>query len=1380
MPDPRALSKEPTPESARALRDQLGQDAWQLLGSLSLEGGLSEHVLHELATDASALAAFTRKATSRDLLCGGVAPYAPGRRSEPGLVVAPRWRQLVLRELRAGGELEAIVARCHRQIGVRSQAPLELALQLGDLASFRTLRSAQPVRQRGTARSEADWLRESICEPFDAAWFLDVWGHGALGVAEGVLRDALRRLSPVRGLEAWFEGQLVELPAGETKQRLLMLFAEHAVLRGDVAALRRRMELFPSDNQIAYELCAALVEGDRGSVTALCERFFQKRKGVPDLGSLAPILALLRAEAGTQDAFRLARRLVSKGRRPEHKAAAKAFNGLLSFLTNSENLQRRVDVYPLARSGSFWELLLFGTAVELHVDHEVTRAAWAAQLARAGLDWLAAGYAWIARQGFSLARRFDAEHAEKALGEQGWNWEVLEPEPLALSLWTGLRAKPEWEKALQRLSRVSGQLQQTTDLIYRVAWFVDMTDGELSRPALQEFRSDMGTWTQGRRMSWASLFEYRDQLPAEDVRALDCSRELYAGAREPTDDAIFALIGHPRVFNGARSMLPVSVLRGRARVETQELAGHIRVVVEPEGALPGVNVSVEAEDRLRVYRVSENMGRVIEALPHGVRIPKAKEAELLEVLGNLSLCVDVVSPELGVESEVEADATPVVRVALHSGAWLVQFGVRPFGKLGRFFVAGDGRHRIKLFQQGQRMRCQRDLQHERSTVDALIATCTSLPPVSDETRSPSDPPDSWVVGEEGLLSLVSDLRGTQVAHALEWPERTALRLRGTASSSNLHGQLRCIKGWYLAQGEVKLSEVDRLSLEQLAKAAPVGLGRFVRLPDGDYVEVEAKVRRVLACLRGASSAPRKSGAKLQPSAAETGLALHPGALAALRELADPTSGFELDEDTQRWLARVAELEGKDVELPPNLRAELRAYQRSGYQWLSRLAELGLGACLADDMGLGKTLQIISLVLRRAGPTLVVAPTSVCVNWTNEIARFAPELRVMEYLGKARRRQLEQFLLQGPGVVVTSYALLQQDAAQLAQVRWDTAVLDEAQFIKNATSLRAKAAYRLQADVRIAASGTPLENHLGDVWSIFHFLNPGLLGEWKDFRREFLRPIETDRDEAAQAELRRRLEPYILRRTKARVLAELPALTEVTHEVRFSETEKVRYAVLRKQVHDKLFTAAGRRDNKLEVLAEITRLRRFCCHPRLIFPDAEAESSKIDAFLELAEELAENQHRALVFSQFVDFLSLVREQLDERRIAYEYLDGSVPKAQRQRRVDAFQKGAAPLFLISLKAGGFGLNLTAADYVIHLDPWWNPAVEAQATDRAHRIGQKRAVTVYRLLMRHSIEESVTQLHTRKRELAAALLDGTERVATLDTSELLELLGGDSARA
>ena len=257
-------------------------------------------------------------------------------------------------------------------------------------------------------------------------------------------------------------------------------------------------------------------------------------------------------------------------------------------------------------------------------------------------------------------------------------------------------------------------------------------------------------------------------------------------------------------------------------------------------------------------------------------------------------------------------------------------------------------------------------------------------------------------------------------------------------------------------------------------------------------------------------------------------------------------------------------------------------------------------------------------------------------------------------------------------------------------------------------------------------------------------------------------------------MKKLVQPFLLRRRKDDVLQDLPPITTLRHEVRLSEDETLRYALLRRQIHDKLRTTYGKRDHKLQVLAEITRLRRFCCHPRLVFPDAPTESSKLQVFLELAEELHDNGHRALVFSQFVDFLGLVREQLDERKLGYLYLDGSTPKDTRQARVKAFQAGEAPLFLISLKAGGFGINLTAADYVIHLDPWWNPAVEAQATDRAHRIGQERPVTVYRLVTKDTIEERIVELHREKRAIADAVLDETASATDLTSEALLELLG------
>ena len=412
---------------------------------------------------------------------------------------------------------------------------------------------------------------------------------------------------------------------------------------------------------------------------------------------------------------------------------------------------------------------------------------------------------------------------------------------------------------------------------------------------------------------------------------------------------------------------------------------------------------------------------------------------------------------------------------------------------------------------------------------------------------------------------------------------------------------------------------------------------------------------------------------------------------------------------------------------------------------------------------------------------MVAPTSVCANWLLEATRFAPSLRIAEYAGPNRSELLSELSsAAAPDLVVCSYGLVQQDIELLLGIEWGSVILDEAQFIKNPQSERARAVCRLSAKCRIAATGTPVENHIGDLWSIFNFLNPGLFGAWRTFKRRFARPIEQNESDSARAVLAEQIKPFILRRTKAEVLADLPPLTVVNHSVQLSEAETLAYGLLRRQIHDKLHTPHGRRDNKIEILAEITRLRRFCCHPRLVFPQAESDASKVTALLDLVLELRENQHRVLIFSQFVDFLEILRERLEEAQVSYQYLDGSTPRAARQARVEAFQAGESTAFLISLKAGGFGLNLTAADYVIHADPWWNPAVEAQASDRAHRIGQERPVTVYRLITKHTIEESIVELHRNKRAMADALLEGGSRAAELSSGELVALIERESVSA
>jgi SNF2 family DNA or RNA helicase len=365
---------------------------------------------------------------------------------------------------------------------------------------------------------------------------------------------------------------------------------------------------------------------------------------------------------------------------------------------------------------------------------------------------------------------------------------------------------------------------------------------------------------------------------------------------------------------------------------------------------------------------------------------------------------------------------------------------------------------------------------------------------------------------------------------------------------------------------------------------------------------------------------------------------------------------------------------------------------------------------------------------------------------------------------------------GPSdVVLCSYGLLYSEAKAIEKITWNTLVLDEAQAIKNLATKRSQAAKQLSADFRLILTGTPMENHLGELWNLMDFLNPGLLGSAQRFQERIAIPIERDHCSSTRHHLKRLVTPFVLRRSKAQVLTELPARTEITLRIEPSAEESVFYEALRRTALEALADTTKGPSRHLQVLAEIMRLRRACCHPRLVAKDLKIGSSKLAQICETIEELRDGKHRALVFSQFVDHLALVRNELDERQISYQYLDGSTPAKQRQASVEAFQAGEGDVFLISLKAGGTGLNLTAADYVLHLDPWWNPAVEDQASDRAHRIGQQRPVTIYRMILAGTIEERILELHATKRDLAESLLEGTDQSGKLSTEELLKLIRG-----
>jgi len=464
--------------------------------------------------------------------------------------------------------------------------------------------------------------------------------------------------------------------------------------------------------------------------------------------------------------------------------------------------------------------------------------------------------------------------------------------------------------------------------------------------------------------------------------------------------------------------------------------------------------------------------------------------------------------------------------------------------------------------------------------------------------------------------------------------------------------------------------------------------------------------------------------------------------------------------------------------PPTFRGQLRAYQREGLGWMQFLRRFGLGGCLADDMGLGKTVQVLALLEERraagAGPSLVVVPKSLVFNWQAEAARFTPDLRVRDYTGDKRRR--DGLDTGSYDVLITTYGTLRRDAPELKDIEFEYVILDEAQAIKNANTASAKAARLLRGRHRLAMSGTPIENRVDELWSLFEFLNPGMLGAASVFSQLKYAGNGTGSDEATL--LARALRPFMLRRTKEQVAPELPPRTEQTVFVELEGAERKLYDELREHYRAALLARVddiGIKRAKIEILEALLRLRQAACHPALIDKKRSAKSSsKLDVLIDQLKAVIAEGHKALVFSQFTTFLAIVRTRLEMEGIPYEYLDGRT--RDRQSRVERFQADmSCPVFLISLKAGGYGLNLTAADYVFVLDPWWNPAVEAQAIDRTHRIGQDRHVVALRLIARDTVEEKVLQLQQQKRELADAILAADAGgLAAIGRDELALLLG------
>ena len=939
----------------------------------------------------------------------------------------------------------------------------------------------------------------------------------------------------------------------------------------------------------------------------------------------------------------------------------------------------------------------------------------------------------------------------------------------------------------------------------RLVWLVEAGEhGAIRGLVPHEQKRGPRGWGQLKEVPLSRLQRGATTLTPADAAIVRALRQESFGRALRLDlaQAAGALFGHPHVAFADAPEQFVELVEAGPELEVVDEGERLRVRLQPalrvtaDAATPRwagseaeskelealrlVSIWRDGPQRARLIRLSASQKRVAQLLgPTGLDIPRQGAAQLQEVLSGLGSHFRIhaddaataqAAREIAAESRLRAELQPV------GDGLQLRLVAAPFGadyaSVGPRLIPGRGRSRVVATLKGESVGVQRDLKREREHLDSVLDACPMLPPLP-----PESPSEGLLDAADDALAMLERLQPHTSILALDWPQGRPVRVTPGALNQ-LTMKVRTHENWLALDGKLKVDEELVVGLQQLITFASEGKSRFLPLGDGRFLALTQELRERMADV--AAVVEKQTARANNPDEARAPAIAAPWLQAALE-------GVRVEHDAA-YAARLMALdEARRIvpALPSTLQATLRPYQEEGFEWAMRLASAGLGACLADDMGLGKTLQALAVLLARAanGPALVVMPTSLIGNWRAEALRFAPSLRVHVYAeqGSASDRVHVIGEMGKHDVLLVSYPMLQIDGDAFAPKLWATLVLDEAQAIKNAATKRSQAVFALQATFRLAMSGTPIENRLGELWSVMRACNPGLLGTLPRFNERFANLIERQGDRLAQRTLKRLVAPFILRRTKAQVLADLPPRTELVLQVQGDDAEKAHYEALRREAlasAEKSLSGDAAGQAHLNVLAGLTRLRRAACDPRLVTPTLKRPGAKVTAFAELATELVANGHKALVFSQFVDFLGLLREPLDAAGIAYQYLDGSTPSAERTRRVEAFQDGQGDLFLISLKAGGFGLNLTVADYVVIADPWWNPAAEDQASGRAHRIGQQRPVTVYRLVNTGTLEERILTLHQTKRELADSVLesDGDATPALPMARELLQLMRGD----
>ncbi len=1069
-------------------------------------------------------------------------------------------------------------------------------------------------------------------------------------------------------------------------------------------------------------------------------------------------LSLLRS--GTDENRNLVWKIVQKelNRDPYWKSS---IAHTLRFLFDGNGLFLNGQLIPIDR-------LYQGTSDCLEVYVRTAVLCWRGEkLDTAHIQQIADVFLFLKKSGAVWLASEIAKALFRMTGDSSWQQQAdaLSPGWKCTSFIDSIVIEEKWERALASLSSLSGTEESVQTSASRICWRITISTyryNPFSVACTEQKMLKSGKWSTGKNINLQKLSEKNDLvLSDQDNRAI---RILLADpySNESHEAAIAALVGHPNVISGTNPPFPIEICSAQPELRLKKAGTkgfHIQLHPDFTSDEDG-NICIDAEspERLVVYQMlpeHKQLAAIIGA--DGLTIPETGKERLLSAIAALSPKIKIIS-ELDDKAialqTVDSDSRPVLRLSGDRYRLSIEAVVCPVMG-GRTFPPGHGNDSIFEYIDGKQYQARRDHSRETELFSNLLQKCPALNQYLDTQTL-----QATVDTPMDCLEILSECKACEPDVSILWLDSKPIHVSRQYSSSNMSLKIMDAASWFEIRGDLTIDENTTISFGKLIELIDSSDGRFVPLDDGTFLTLSKEFKKQLEKLRTFTTHNGKNSR------------IHPLATLALGDIENKLDNVTTSAAWKKRIASMGKVLKTQFQVPATFQGELRDYQTDGFVWLSRLAAMGAGACLADDMGLGKTIQAITLLLQRAtdGPALVIAPTSVCKNWQDELLRFAPTLTT-ELFSESNRSQCVKDAAKG-SVVICSYGLLNTSSEILCSIEWSSIVIDEAQAIKNMATQRSKAVMELKGRFRMVTTGTPVENHLGELWNIFRFINPGLLGTIEEFNRRFAAPIQQRQDHEIRQQLKTLISPFILRRLKSQVLDELPPKTESVIYVEPSKEEVALYESLRRKALDDLSSGESK-GNHIRILAHIMKLRRACCHPSLVIPDAGFQGSKLDAFAECLEEILDNNHRVLVFSQFTDHLDIVRKHCDAQKVTYQYLDGSTHASERARRIKAFQQGEGSVFLMSLKAGGVGVNLTAADYVILLDPWWNPAVEDQATARAHRMGQERPVTIYRLITRGTIEEKIIDLHKHKRDLAESLLDGGDISGKMSAEELMKLI-------